>query len=251
MADPALIQLAVVHALQQGSQERQLRRDWSGRSLLVTAGPTVEALDPARIMSNRSSGRMGVMLAQAARWRGARVELIHGPLQLPDAWLEGVSCHPVESAQEMETALIDLQPDMDAVAMAAAVADLRRRGGALAEKPAKAELAIALSGEMEPVPDLLVGLAERRPPGQVLLGFAALSGQADSLLERARHKLVAKQCDFLFANPIDQPNQGFGSQRNGGWLLRRNGTEDQFLPQCKLELANRLLDEIALQLPAL
>ena len=104
---------------------------------------------------------------------------------------------------------------------------------------------------MEPVPDLLAGLAERRPPGQVLLGFAALSGQADSLLERARQKLSAKQCDLLFANPIDQPSQGFGSHRNGGWLLRRDGTKDPFLPQCKLELANRLLDEIALQLPAL
>ena len=251
MADPALIQLAVLHALQQGSQERQLMRDWSGRSLLVTAGPTVEALDPARIMSNRSSGRMGVMLAQAARWRGARVELIHGPLQLPDAWLEGVSCHPVESAQAMESALMDLQPGVDAVAMAAAVADLRRRGGASPDKPAKAALASVLSAEMEPVPDLLAGLAERRPPGQVLLGFAALSGQADSLLERARQKLSAKQCDLLFANPIDQPNQGFGSHRNGGWLLRRDGSHEVFLPQCKLELANRLLDEIAMQRPAL
>ena len=103
---------------------------------------------------------------------------------------------------------------------------------------------------MEAVPELLAGLAERRPPGQVLLGFAALSGQADSLLERARHKLSAKQCDLLFANPIDQPNQGFSSALNGGWLLRRDGTQAQCVPQCKLELANRLLDEIARQLPA-
>jgi phosphopantothenoylcysteine decarboxylase/phosphopantothenate--cysteine ligase len=251
MADPALIQLAALHALQQGSQERQLRRDWSGRSLLVTAGPTVEALDPARIMSNRSSGRMGVMLAQAARWRGARVDLIHGPLQVPDAWLEGLCCHPVESAQAMECALIDLQPGVDAVAMAAAVADLRRRGGTLPHKPAKAALASVLGAEMEPVPDLLAGLAERRPPGQVLLGFAALSGQADSLLERARQKRLAKQCDLLFANPIDQPHQGFGSHLNGGWLLRRDGSQEQCFPQCKLELANRLLDEIFMQLPGL
>ena len=131
------------------------------------------------------------------------------------------------------------------------MADLRRRGGALPEKPAKAALANVLSDQMETVPDLLAGLAERRPPGQVLLGFAALSGQADSLLERARHKLSAKKCDLLFANPIDQPNQGFGSDLNGGWLLRRDGTQEQCVPQCKLELANRLLDELARQLPAL
>ena len=104
---------------------------------------------------------------------------------------------------------------------------------------------------MEAVPDLLAGLAERRPPDQLLLGFAALSGQADALLERARQKLLDKQCDLLFANPIDRPHQGFGSNVNGGWLLRRDGTQKQFSPQCKLELANRLLDEIARQWPAL
>ena len=245
MADPVLIQLAVLHALKRGSKERQLTRDWSGRSLLVTAGPTVEALDPARIISNRSSGRMGVMLAQAARWRGARVELVHGPLQVPQAWLEGVSCHRVESSQEMQSALFALNKEADAVAMAAAVADLRRRGGARSDKHAKDAVVSVLSAEMEPVPDLLASLVERRPAGQVVLGFAALTGPADALLERARHKLAAKGCDLLFANPIDQPNQGFRSDRNGGWLLRNDGSQEQWVPQCKLELANRLLDEIA------
>ncbi|MBT66176.1 MAG: bifunctional phosphopantothenoylcysteine decarboxylase/phosphopantothenate--cysteine ligase CoaBC [Synechococcus sp. NP17] len=251
MAEPALIQLAVIHALRQASQARRLSRDWSTRSLLVTAGPTVEALDAARLISNRSSGQMGVMLAQAARWRGARVDLIHGPLQVPDAWLEGLSCHPVESARDMESELIHLQQDVDAVAMAAAVADLRRRGGAPCDKPTKTAFARVLSEEMETVPDLLAGLAERRTPGQVLLGFAALSGQVDLMLERGRQKLFAKQCDLLFANPVDQPNQGFGSNPNGGLLLKRDGSLEHWMPQDKLELANRLLDEIAMLLPAM
>ncbi len=250
MADPGLLELAVIHALQHVGKEGQLPRDWHGSSLLVTAGPTLEALDVARVISNRSSGRMGVMLAQAARWRGARVHLVHGPLQLPSAWLEGLSCHPVESAQEMESALRGLQPQVDVVAMAAAVADLRRRGGPLGDKPAKADLARVLSADMESVPDLLAGLARRRISGQVLLGFAALSGPTNVMLDRARQKLSAKQCDLLFANPIDQPNQGFGSSLNGGWLLKRDGSLEQLSTQCKLALANRLLDECASQMHA-
>ena len=145
----------------------------------------------------------------------------------------------------MQSALFALNKEADAVAMAAAVADLRRRGGARSDKHAKDAVVSVLSAEMEPVPDLLASLVERRPAGQVVLGFAALTGPADALLERARHKLAAKGCDLLFANPIDQPNQGFRSDRNGGWLLRNDGSQEQWVPQCKLELANRLLDEIA------
>ncbi|MCT0219004.1 bifunctional phosphopantothenoylcysteine decarboxylase/phosphopantothenate--cysteine ligase CoaBC, partial [Synechococcus sp. CS-1329] len=99
------------------------RRDWRGRRLLVSAGPTREWLDPARCLTNPSSGRMGVMLAQAARLRGAEVDLVHGPLSLDPLLLEGLHLHPAETAAAMGQALEGLQPAADALAMAAAVAD--------------------------------------------------------------------------------------------------------------------------------
>jgi len=87
MVDPEIIQLAIASALIQKDQNGLLKNDWVGKSLLVTSGPTIEPLDPARVLTNRSSGRMGVILAQAARFRGAKVDLVHGPLQLPKSWL--------------------------------------------------------------------------------------------------------------------------------------------------------------------
>ncbi|MEB3254121.1 MAG: bifunctional phosphopantothenoylcysteine decarboxylase/phosphopantothenate--cysteine ligase CoaBC, partial [Synechococcus sp.] len=125
MADPQRIELAVRSVF---SRDRTLMiglRDWSGRRLLVTAGPTLEPIDAARWLSNRSSGVMGVLLAQAARLRGADVDLVHGPLDVPQAWLESLRCHRIGTAAEMEGVLQRLQPDVDAIAMAAAVADVR------------------------------------------------------------------------------------------------------------------------------
>ena len=118
--------------------------DWSGISVLVSAGPTQEPIDPARFLSNRSSGRMGVLLAQAARFRGATVHLVHGQVDLPDAWLEGLQCTAVESAAELGSALQLAQPRSDVLVMAAAVADLRR-DAAPPNKLAKLELQQALT----------------------------------------------------------------------------------------------------------
>ncbi len=215
MADPELLLLALESLALWG-----WRRDWQGRTLLVSAGPTREALDPARCLTNPSTGRMGVLLAQAARLRGAAVELVHGPLQLPPAWLEGLSCRPVTSAAELEAALLEGQPRADAIAMAAAVAD-HRRAAPLPHKLAKAELEAALAAGWEPVPDILAALVRRRPAGQVILGFAAHSGD---VLPQARAKWQRKGCDLLFANPIDQPAAGFASPSNRGWLLGPEAT---------------------------
>ena len=213
------------------------RRDWSGLRLLVTAGPTREPLDPARCITNPSSGRMGVLLAQAARLRGAEVTLVHGPLALDPQLLAGLCCEPVQTAAEMEQALLRLQPGFDAIAMAAAVADHRRQQP-LDTKLSKHDLAAELSTGWQAVPDLLAGLVARRPAGQRILGFAAQSGD---VLPAARAKGARKGCDRLFANPIDQAGAGFALDTNQGWLLGGAGGEQQLLGASKLEIAQQLL----------
>ena len=232
MAEPAALLLALESLACWG-----WRRDWQGLRLLVTAGPTREWLDPARCLSNPSTGRMGVLLAQSARLRGAAVQLVHGPLQVDPAWLEGLQCHPVETGQQLQQALQQLQPAADAIAMAAAVAD-HRLSTPFIHKPDKADLAAALQSGWEPVPDLLRELVERRPAGQRILGFAAHSGD---VLPQARAKFARKGCDLLFANPIDRPDAGFGSAANQGWLLGPGDAVVRIEPMGKLALAHQLL----------
>jgi phosphopantothenoylcysteine decarboxylase/phosphopantothenate--cysteine ligase len=244
MADPALIELAASSVLEQQAAGGTLSFDWSGRRLLVSAGPTREQLDPARFIRNCSSGRMGVLIAQAARLRGAEVTLVHGPLDVPHAWLEGLACHPVTSALAMEQALGQHWPSSDALVMAAAVADWRRRGGPSGVKLPKQQMVADLLADLEPVPDLLAGLMQTRRPGQVALGFAALSGESSALLEQARSKRQAKGCDLLFANPVDRPGQGFGAVNNGGWLLLPKDRVEELPVTSKLRLAHQLLDSL-------
>lgn len=244
MADPELIRLAAESALLTHASNGSLPWDWQGRTVLVSAGPTVEGIDPARVLSNRSSGRMGVLIAQAARFRGASVHLVHGPLQLPPAWLEGLHCQAIESAEQMQEHLHRLQANAAAVVMAAAVADWRRQGGASVQKAPKADLQRTLAEQLEPVPDLLKELQATKPDGQRLLGFAALSGSDDEIQALARDKRAAKGCDLLMANPIDRNGQGFGAAMNGGWLVKTDGSTEEMPVMDKLALAHRLLDQL-------
>ena len=180
---------------------------------------------------------MGVVLAQAARLRGAEVTLVHGPLAVDPQLLEGLRCEPVQTAAEMEQALVRLQPGADAIAMAAAVAD-HRRHEPLAQKLSKEALERELSSGWQAVPDLLAGLVARRPAGQRILGFAAQSGD---VLPQARGKWARKGCDLLFANPIDQVGAGFGGDTNQGWLLGGPAGEQRLEPGSKLAIAQQLL----------
>ena len=236
MAEPESLLLALESLALWGWQ-----RDWQGRRLLVSAGPTREWFDPARCITNPSSGRMGVLLAQAARLRGAEVDLVHGPLQLEPAWLDGLHCHPIETGAELQASLEALQPKADAIAMAAAVADHRPKQR-FNHKPDKQDLAVAMEAGWEPIPDVLRGLVERRPAGQGILGFAAHTGD---LLPQAQAKWARKGCDLLFANPIDRPGAGFGGLTNEGWILGPGEAVQRVEPMGKLALAHRLLTALA------
>jgi len=232
MAEPELLLLALESLATWG-----WRRDWQGRRLLVTAGPTREWLDPARTISNPSTGRMGVLVAQAARLRGAEVQLLHGPLQLDPAWLEGLECQPIDTGEQLQQQLRLRQPGVEAIAMAAAVAD-HRPVAAQPQKLDKQALAAQLDQGWEAVPDLLQELVQRRPAGQRILGFAAHSGD---VLPQAQAKFARKGCDLLFANPIDRPGAGFAVSSNQGWLLGPGDAVEPIAPQSKLAVAHRLL----------
>ena len=244
MADPIQIELAAAVLFSRHEGELSIDRSWLGRRLLVSAGSTLESIDQARLISNRSSGRMGVLLAQVARLRGADVELVHGPLQVPQAWLEGLDCESVESADQMQQALHRRQEQASALAMVAAVADLRRSGGGLPSKPPKSDLPQLLEQGWEPVPDLLEGLVNRRPSGQRILGFAALTGSDEELLLRGGEKRLRKGCDLLMVNPIDRVGEGFGEDNASGWLLG-DGLQQRVPLTSKLALAHDLLDALA------
>ena len=241
MVEPELIELAAESLALHGPSS-----DLSGRRVLVTAGPSRESLDPARHLSNASSGLMGVLLAQAARLRGAEVTLLHGPLAVQEAWLEGVCCKSFTTSAELEALLQQGQPQADAVLMAAAVADQRLREP-LRHKLPKHQLQqwLLQPSHWEPVPDLLMQLVQRRPPGQILFGFAAQSGD---VLAEAEAKFVRKGCDLMFANPIDQLQAGFGSAANEGWLLEKGKGPERIHSCRKFALAHRLLDALVGQL---
>ncbi len=244
MVDPDLIQIAITSALIDKDKNGILQHDWEGKKFLVTSGPTLEALDPARIITNRSSGKMGVLLAQAARFRGAQVDLVHGPLQVPPGWLEGLSTYPVKDAYGMQEKLALLQPSADAVAMAAAVADLRKKGGALSNKTSKESLIASIGNTFEAVPDLLVEIVNRRYLGQVLLGFAALTGDDNEVKKLGEEKKLLKGCDLLMANPIDRAGQGLEENANGGFLFGPNEMIKSVPVTSKLDVAHQLLDAL-------
>ena len=214
MAEPASLLLALESLALWGWQ-----RDWQGRHLLVSAGPTREWLDPARCMSNPSTGRMGVLLAQAARLRGAKVDLVHGPLQVEPAWLEGLRCHSVETGAELQRSLEELQPQASAIAMAAAVADHRPKQR-FSEKPDKQALADAMGAGWESVPDVLRALVERRTAGQAILTLRPTPAMS---CRRPRPSLRARAVICCSPTPLTQrgPVSTASPTKAGSWAQER------------------------------
>ena len=212
-------------------------RDLRGKTVLISGGGTQEYLDPVRFIGNPATGKMALALALAAHHRGARVTLVHGPMDatLTDR-LGGVQAVGVTSAAAMHQALVTHQSQADWIIMAAAVADVRPQVQ-FATKLAKPEIPSPLP--LEPVVDIVADLAQRRSSHQIVIGFAAQTGE---ILKPALEKLHRKGLDAIVANPIDQLDRGFGSDRNEAVLLYRDG-ETLTIPACsKLKMAHRIFD---------
>lgn len=214
-------------------------KDLSRKSILVTAGPTIEPLDPVRFVSNHSTGKMGYAIAKAASLRGARVTLVSGPTTIaPPRYIDLVS---IQTAQEMFNEVTSRSDQQDIIIKAAAVADYRPKQRADEKIKKKAG---DLSISMERNPDILAHLGENRTTGQFLCGF---SMETQNMLENSRAKLIRKKIDMIAANSLKQKGAGFGTDTNILTLITKN-QEKQLEMMSKDAAAHALLDEILQQL---
>jgi phosphopantothenoylcysteine decarboxylase/phosphopantothenate--cysteine ligase len=226
LAENEAIVAAVLEAL--GASQ-----DLAGESVLITAGPTREKIDPVRYLTNRSSGRMGYALAEAALRRGARVILVSGPTTLTPPGAAEV--HRVESADEMRDAVLKILPGASVVIKTAAVSDYRPRAAAVQKIKRKGPLTL----ELEATPDILKELALKKRE-QIVVGFAA---ETENVLENARQKLVAKNLDAIVVNDVSREGVGFDSDRNAVTIITREDVVE--VPETtKWEVAQRVLDQV-------
>jgi phosphopantothenoylcysteine decarboxylase/phosphopantothenate--cysteine ligase len=227
MAEPSAIADAVLNALGR-------RHDLAGEVVLVTAGGTREALDPVRFLGNRSSGKMGYALAEAAQARGAKVILISGPSALyPSARCELVK---VTTAEEMRQAVLARMTEATLVIKAAAVADYRP----LSVSEQKLKRTGPLTLELAPTEDILAEVVRKRRPGQLIVGFAA---ETENRMENGRAKLLRKGADAIVVNDVAGDNVGIDADRNAATFLTLSTAIE--LPEMpKRQLADRILDEI-------
>ncbi|MEZ4359667.1 MAG: bifunctional phosphopantothenoylcysteine decarboxylase/phosphopantothenate--cysteine ligase CoaBC [Kofleriaceae bacterium] len=219
------------------------RRDLTGRRVVISAGPTHEAVDPARYLANRSSGKMGIALATAARRRGAAVTLVLGPSAEPPPI--AVEVERVTSARQMREAVHRAAAAADAVIMAAAVGDFRPREEAT-DKLKREALGEAPTLPLVANPDILaeLGAARGHAIAPLLVGFAA---ETRDLVTHARRKLASKRCDLIVANDVSQPGIGFGSERNAVTLVDDGGVVAE-LAGGKGAVAHGILDEVVRRL---
>ena len=211
--------------------------DLAGKTVLVTAGPTREEIDPVRFVSNHSSGKMGYAIAREAWQRGAEVTLVSGPTALPAPW--GVRLVRVESAWDMHEAVLDRAAGCDVIVKAAAVADYRPESRA-PEKMKKTGERLTL--DLVKNPDILQELGTKKGAGQILVGFAA---ETTALRDHALAKLQAKNLDLIVANDVSAVDAGFNVDTNRVRLLFRDGRDEELPLAGKNEVARQILDRIA------
>ncbi len=227
LPDPARIAAIAARILHQ-------RHDFDNETVLITAGPTREPMDPVRFISNRSSGKMGYSLAEAAAARGARVILVSGPVNVTPP--EGVELIQVQTALEMHDAVIGRLDEASIIIKAAAVADYY-----VANVPRQKvkKTAMRLSLDLEPTPDILAEIGQRKKD-QLLIGFAA---ETENLAPEARRKLVSKNCDMVVANLVSQDGIGFESEENEVLLVQRTGENLRLDKAPKSVIADQILDQ--------
>lgn len=227
LAEPSEIVAATLSAL-------GVVRDLAGETILITAGPTREAIDPVRFLGNRSSGKMGYALAEAAIRRGANVILISGPVAIEPP--KGADRICVESAEQMRNAVLSQLDNASVVIAAAAVADFRLRNAA----QEKIKRSGSLTLELEPTSDILAEISSRRLPGQILMGFAA---ETQNALENGRVKLRRKGIDAIVVNDVSKAGIGFDSERNEVTIVTHG--EEIYVPEApKEKIAHRILDVV-------
>jgi len=228
LADPEAI-AAAIHS------EMPRRHDLEGEFVLLTAGPTQEPLDPVRYITNRSSGKMGYALAEAAAARGAHVVLVSGPVHLLPP--RGVEVIQVHTAVEMHKQVMEHLVPATIVVKAAAVADFHL--SKVPEQKVK-KTAARISLELDPTPDILAELG-RKKGDRLLIGFAA---ETQNLVQEARRKLESKNCDMVVANLVGGSDSGFESDENEVTLVMRTGETTPLARASKREIADRIFDQV-------
>lgn len=226
--------LAAVETIAEAVGYAVVPKDLSGKRILVTAGPTQEAVDPVRYLTNHSSGKMGYAIARAAAARGAEVTLVSGSVALPVPY--GVTKIPIHSANEMYEAVLSRFDTCDAVIKAAAVADFRPETVA-DEKIKKSD---SLTLKLQKNPDILAALGEKKKH-QILIGFCM---ETQNLMASAAQKLQKKNLDYIVANDLTVDGAGFGTDTNVATILGKDGSQTACPKMSKEQLADMILDRL-------
>ena len=237
-----LIQLAIEFILTQN--KKPFSKDLINKQFLITGGCTSERIDAARNITNKSSGTMGLLLAQVARFRGAEVKYIHGPLKINKDLSEGIKKYEIETSNELSKAIKSQIANCDYFIMNAAVSDFKISSDISIKIP-KSKIEDYLNKNFELVPDILKNTSQEKKHNQIFVGFCAFTGSIEDARMVIKDKIIQKGCDYLFANPIDLKGQGFGAfAKNEGWLFDKQDMEHHIEKTTKIDLANKLITRI-------
>ncbi len=237
-----LIQLGIEFVLSRNLESYQ--KDLLNKEFLITGGCTSEKIDLARQITNNSSGTMGLLLAQVARFRGANVKYIHGPLKIDKEVTDGIKRYEIENSNDLLKAIKNEISESDYFFMNAAVSDFKISSQTKTKIP-KNEIEEHLNNNFELVPDILKSISQTKKQNQVFVGFCAYTGSIEKARQTIKKKIIQKGCDYLFANPIDLEGQGFGFlAKNEGWLFDTKKMEFHISKTSKIDLANKLITQI-------